>query len=206
MLNTIQVFYPLNIIHANCHDFSVKVLLYYCLSRLQASYLLGVACPFRPCSRPAATHSPAQHMRRLDNNHAATIIPEVYINLYQSVGRRSIIYYRDGADQISRDPRTKRHKTRRKCLAKASKPYVSHSLISISLKALYSPPILRGSYAISGFVSSSSSSSSVNPLSRYWNESTRLMFSVKVSRVGGGVHGQQAIFSLLLPVCKELTG
>ena len=41
--------------------------------------------------------------------------------------------YRDGAGQISRDPHTKRHQTRRERLAKASKQTLSHSSANISI-------------------------------------------------------------------------
>ena len=70
---------------------------------------------------------------------------------FQSVGRRS-----DETDQMSRDPRKNRLKTRRERLTKPSKLIKSHSRASIQLstcrKASYVAPVLRArmrSHAIS---------------------------------------------------------
>ena len=80
--------------------------------------------------------------------------------------------YRDDTGEISRDPRTKRLKTRWESLPRPSK-HTSNSLrahiyLYVFPKISYAPSVVHArirSYAISRF--SSSSSSSLNPLSPY---------------------------------------
>ena len=73
-----------------------------------------------------------------DGNDATSTTSPTYVSVQLCFGvfcniiRASVdALYRDGAGQISRDPRTKRHQTRRECLPKASKPTVSHSRANI---------------------------------------------------------------------------
>ena len=116
--------------------------------------------------------------------------------------------------QISRNLRTKRYQTRQECLAKASKPTVSHSWAAIHIPksiicASDTPRENRLMHdfmicVILFFFFFS------EPAISILEQVDALIFSLKVSRVGGDVHGQQAIFSLLLLVCTvnlwELTG
>ena len=117
--------------------------------------------------------------------------------------------------QILRNLPTKHHQTRRECLAKASKPTVSHSQAAIHIPksiicASNTPRENRLIHDFTICVISSSSSSVAKPAISMLERVDALIFSLKVSRVSGDVHGQQAIFSLLLLVCTvnlwELTG
>ena len=111
------------------------------------------------------------------------------------------LYNRDDADEISRDPRTKRLKTRRESLPRPSK-HTSNSLrahiyLYMFPKTSYAPSVLHArlrSYAISRFSCHHNYSSSAISLPV---PVQALIFSLKVSNFAGGVHGHQAIVYFL---------
>ena len=119
---------------------------------------------------------------------------------------------RDGAGQISRDPRKNCLKTRRECLIRPSKLTKSHSRASIQLstfrKASYVAPVLCArirSHAISQILVIIIiiiifflffSKPAISMLERV----DGIILSRIVSRVGGGVHGHKAIVSFLFLV------
>ena len=114
------------------------------------------------------------------------------VNSYQSVGRRSM----DGAGQISRDPRTKRHQTRRKWLGQGFKTN------RMSLTGQYLAIHIPKSIVRTSNTSRDNRDFTIRfiffnkPAISMLERVDALIFSLKVSRVGGGVQGQQAVFSL----------
>ena len=89
---------------------------------------------------------------------------------------------RDGASEISRDPRTKRLQTRRESLARPSKQTNNNSYLAVHKPSSFLPasslprenPLTRDFHNfVSSYSSSSSSSSSVNPLFLYQSQPKR---------------------------------
>ena len=110
--------------------------------------------------------------------------------------------YMDDADEISRDPRTKRLKTRRESLPRPSK-HTSNSLrahiyLYMFPKISYAPSVIHErirSYAISRFrvIIFFIFFFFFKPAISLPVPVQALIFSLKVSNFAGGVHGHQAI-------------
>ena len=115
--------------------------------------------------------------------------------------------YRDDTDEISRDPRTKRLKTRRESLPRPSK-HTSNSLrahiyLYMFPKTSYAPSVLHArlrSYAISRFrviIFFIFFFFFFKPAISLPVPVQAMIFSPKVSNFAGGVHGYQAIVYFL---------